>query len=115
MLRMVFEVIQPDLEINRRHAATLLLPLTASVCEPLRAVPWGDSGKFWQRRSRRPSFDRHDCPIAGVSTLTRADIDSQAIGWHDKHGRMATRVFSREAAYGCGEGRCANFPTSRKS
>ena len=26
MLSMVFEVIQPDLEINRRHAATPLIP-----------------------------------------------------------------------------------------
>jgi hypothetical protein len=30
MLSMVFEVIQPDLEINRRHAATLLIPPTGS-------------------------------------------------------------------------------------
>lgn len=28
MLSMVFEVIQPDLEINRRHTATLLIPPT---------------------------------------------------------------------------------------
>jgi hypothetical protein len=26
MLRMVLEVIQPDLEVNRRHAAALLIP-----------------------------------------------------------------------------------------
>jgi hypothetical protein len=51
MLSMVFEVIQPDLEINRRHVGTLLIPLQAAVCEPLRAVLWRDSGKFWQRHS----------------------------------------------------------------
>jgi hypothetical protein len=32
MLSMVFEVIQPDLEINRRHAATLLIPPTGKQC-----------------------------------------------------------------------------------
>jgi hypothetical protein len=31
MLSMVFEVIQPDLEINRRHAATIPIPLLAAV------------------------------------------------------------------------------------
>src|ERR1700676_1182158 len=30
MLSMVFEVIQPDLEINRRHTTTLLIPLRGS-------------------------------------------------------------------------------------
>jgi hypothetical protein len=30
MLRAVFEVIQPDLEINRRHTATLLIHPTGS-------------------------------------------------------------------------------------
>src|ERR1700675_4625690 len=50
MLSMVFEVIQPDLEINRRHVATLLIPPQQSaVCGPLRAVLCRDSGKFWQR------------------------------------------------------------------
>src|SRR5271154_7163464 len=48
MLSMVFEVIQPDLEINRRHVATPLIPQQSAVCEPLRAVLWRDSGKFWQ-------------------------------------------------------------------
>jgi acetyltransferase-like isoleucine patch superfamily enzyme len=32
MLSMVFEVIQPDLEINRRHAATLPIPPTGKQC-----------------------------------------------------------------------------------
>jgi hypothetical protein len=41
-------VIQPDLEINRRHVAALLIPLQEAVCEPLRAVLWRNSGKFWQ-------------------------------------------------------------------
>jgi hypothetical protein len=53
MLGVVFEVIQPDLEINRRHAATLLIPPQGAVCEPLRAVLWRDWGKFWQRHCGR--------------------------------------------------------------
>src|SRR5271155_2781960 len=32
MLSMVFEVIQPDLEINRRHVATLLIPPDNQQC-----------------------------------------------------------------------------------
>src|SRR5271155_302175 len=48
MLSMVFEVIQPDLEINRRHVATPLNPQQSAGGEPLRAFLWRDSGKFWQ-------------------------------------------------------------------
>jgi hypothetical protein len=32
MLSVVFEVIQPDLEVNRRHAAALLIPPTGKQC-----------------------------------------------------------------------------------
>ena len=48
ILSVVFEVIQPDLEINRSHAATPLIRPKAAVCEPVRAVLWRNSGKFWQ-------------------------------------------------------------------
>ena len=52
---MVFEMIQPDFEINRRHAATFQIPIQAKVCEPLRAA-LGEAGKFWRRRSGSPAW-----------------------------------------------------------
>ena len=56
MLSMVFEVIQPDLEIDRRHVATFALPRQSAVCGALRAVLWRDSGKFWQRAAVGQNF-----------------------------------------------------------
>src|SRR5882757_1068605 len=45
MLSMVFEVIQPDLEINRRHAATFLIPSRRS---SVRAASGGSMEGFGQ-------------------------------------------------------------------
>jgi hypothetical protein len=54
MLSMVFEVIQPDLEINRSHAATFLIPLQASSVRAASGSSVEGFGQILAATLRRP-------------------------------------------------------------
>jgi hypothetical protein len=48
MQGVLFEMIQPDLELSSTHAATLLFT-QHRVCEPNPAAEWRNSGGLWRR------------------------------------------------------------------
>jgi hypothetical protein len=56
----LFEMIQPDLEISSTHAATTLLFTQHRVCELNPAVEWRNSGGLW-RRLRSPATVESRC------------------------------------------------------